>query len=122
MSDEIIIPDPPEAHPPLGRGKGTETITVVRKPRPDKLKPVDAAEERFDIEKCVVWPRGSFEEGRGWIQISGFSVFAPPNADILAEDQVVCRGELHSVIGTPGDFWNKRGKKKGLLVTLERVS
>lgn len=100
--------------------KGTETVTVVRKPRVDKLKPTPAVEERFDIEKCIVWPRASHEEGKGWVQIEGYNVFAPPGSDIVADDQVICRGEIHSVDGKPGDY-QKNGKGKGLLVTLERV-
>lgn len=102
--------------------KGSETITVVRKPRPDRLKPVVSAEARFDIADCIVWPRASFEDGKGWVQVDGYSVFAPPGSDVVATDQVICRGVLHSVEGKPGDFRNKAGRPKGLLITLESVS
>lgn len=102
--------------------KGVEIITVVRKPRADRLKPTPSAEERFDIKGCIIWPRAGQEEDGGWVQISGYNVLAPPGSDVVAEDQVLCRGELHSVKGTPGDYRTKRGKGKGLLITLERVS
>lgn len=101
--------------------KGNETITVVRKPRVDKLKPTSGVEQRFDIEGCIVWPRAAVEEGRGWIQKAGQNVFAPAGSDIRPDDEVIVRGLRYSVEGIPGDFRSRRGKRKGLLVNLERV-
>lgn len=94
-----------------------ETVTVVRKPRADKLKPTPSVEDRVDVEHCLVWPRASNEQGKGWVQISGYGVLFPPGSDVLATDQAVVRGELHSVAGKPGDYG-----RKGIIVTLERVA
>ena len=93
-----------------------ETVRVVRKARVDKLKPAAGPTEEFDIKRCVVVPRASHEEGRGWVQIDGYTVLTPKGSDIRPDDQVICRGEIHSVIGKPGDFG-----RKGILVTLERA-
>lgn len=94
-----------------------EAVKVVRNPRPSKLRPNPGAEQRFDVEGCLVWPRASNEEGKGWVQISGYGVLFPAGSDIVASDQVLCRGELHSVVGKPGDYG-----RKGIIVTLERVA
>jgi hypothetical protein len=122
MADEIVIPDAPDAHPPLGRGKGAEVITVIRKPLGDKLDPQSGVEQRFDIPQCVVLPRVSNESGEGWVQQSGYTVYAPPGADVVADDRVVCRGQIHSVKGKPGDLRSARGRRKVLAITLEAVT
>jgi hypothetical protein len=102
--------------------RGTVTITVVRKPRVDRLKPTPAVEQRFDIPGCVVWPRASNEADQGWVQISGENVFCPPGSDVVAEDEVLLRGSRYSVKGEPGFFETKKGKAKGIMVTLEKVT
>ena len=102
--------------------KGTETITVVRKPRADRLKPTPSEEQRFDITGCIIWPRVAQEQDGGWVQISGLNVFAPPGADVVAEDSVIARGERYSVKGEPGDYRKTETKRKGLMITLEKVS
>lgn len=101
--------------------RGTETITVVRKPQVDRLKPTAGAEQRFDIDNCIVLPRASNESGGGWVQLSGYTVYAPPGSDVVAEDRVICRGEMHSVRGKPGDLRNSKGVPKQLAITLEAV-
>lgn len=100
---------------------GADVITVVRKPQVDRLKPVAGPAEEFDIQGCMAIPRASQEEGRGWVQTSGYTVYAPGGSDVKAEDQVRFRGQLYSVEGEPGDLRNKAGKRKALAITLEKV-
>lgn len=106
--------------------KGATTVTVVRKPRKDRLKPEASAEERFDLPGCIVFPRASNEEGAGWIQISGENLFIPAGSsprwkDVVAEDEIILREARYSVTGEPG-YFEKSGKAKGILVTLEKVT
>jgi hypothetical protein len=121
MADEIIIPDPPVETGPIGKSIGSETIRVKRKPHTDSLDDTSGPEEEFDIEGCVVIPRAAQEAGRGWVQRDGYTVAAPHGSDVTADDDVVVRGYTYSVEGVPGDFRNKRGKGKVLLITLSGV-
>ena len=61
------------------------------------------------------------EEGRGWIQLDGYTVIAPHGSDVLADDDVIVRGETFAVEGVPGDFRNRKGKGKALMITLSGV-
>jgi hypothetical protein len=99
--------------------KGTETVTVVRKAKVDRLKPVAGPLQEFDIEKCSVIPRASNEAEGGWVQIDGYTVVAPGGSDIRADDQLRVRGELHSVIGKPGRFV-KRRREVAVIATTSR--
>jgi hypothetical protein len=99
--------------------KGTETVRVIRKAKVDKLKPASGPSNEFDIEDCHVIPRASNEAEAGWVQLSGYTVIAPGQADIQADDQMMVRGELHSVIGKPG-VYTKRRKPKATIATVSR--
>ena len=101
--------------------RGAETVRVVRKPKVDKLKPSTATATEFDVDNCHVLPRSSNEQEYGWVQIEGFTVVAPGDADIREHDQLQVRDELHSVIGKPGQY-RKGGRPVALMVTTERVS
>lgn len=98
-----------------------ETVTVVRKPKVDKLKPASGPTAEIPVRRCFVLPRSNHEADSGWVQISGWTVIAPVGSDIRADDQVRVRGELYAVEGVPGEFPVRKGKP-GLFVTLERVS
>lgn len=117
MADEIIIPDPPSTTPSTGRGRGAETVTVIRKPRVDRLGTSTEPTLEFEIKDCLLWPRASLEDGKGWVQVAGYGILFPPGTDIRATDQVRARGELHAVEGKPGDYG-----KKGIIATLKSVS
>ena len=101
---------------------GSETVTVIRKPRRDRLddSPGPAASEH-DLEGCAVVPRASNEEGKGWVNTEGFMVAAPFGSDITEDDQVRVRGKVYDVDGVPGQFVNKRGKGKAVIVNLKRL-
>lgn len=100
---------------------GSRTITVVRKPKVDRLSTAPAgAPPEHDIEGCAVMPRTSHEEERGWVIVEGRMVVAPYGADVLATDLVRVDGETWEVDGEPGDYENKRGKGKATILYLKR--
>jgi hypothetical protein len=100
-------------------GLGSETVTVVRGGRVDRIKGITVAETTHDVEDCAIIPRASRDEAGGWVQVGGYTVYADPEADIKADDQVICRGERCEVEGVPG-VWRKRsGEAKALAVTLK---
>lgn len=100
---------------------GSRTITVVRKAKVDRLSsaPAGAAPEH-DVVGCVVLPRTSHEEERGWVVVEGRMIIAPYGADVLATDLVRVDGETWEVDGAPGDYENKRGKGKATILYLKR--
>ncbi len=98
-----------------------ETVTVVRKPKVDKLKPTAGAAVEIPVKRCVVLPRASNETDGGWVQVSGFTVIAPVGSDIRPDDQLRIRGVLYAVEGEPGVYPVRKGKL-GVFVTTERVA
>src|SRR5690349_13207299 len=98
-----------------------ETVTIVRKPRVDRLKPASGPVEEAPVSRCIVLPRASNETDAGWVQVSGYTVIAPVGSDFRPDDQVRIRGELYAVIGEPGEYPVKKGKP-GVFVTTERVA
>ncbi len=96
-----------------------ETVVIVRRARVDRLKPASGPTAEISVAKCVVLPRASQESDGGWVQRSGWTVYAPVGSDFRADDQVRVRGELYAVEGEPGQFPVKRGI--GVAVTLERI-
>ena len=100
---------------------GNRTVTVVRRPKVDRLDsaPTGAPPEH-DITGCVVMPRTSHEEERGWVIVEGRTVFAPYGADVLADDLVRVDGETWEVDGAPGDYASARGKGKATIFYLKR--
>jgi hypothetical protein len=99
--------------------RGHETVTVVRKAKVDKLKPASGPTDEFDVKRCELIPRASNETEGGWVQISGYTVVAPGEADIRADDQLRILGDLYSVIGKPG-FFRKKGRPVATIVTTSR--
>jgi hypothetical protein len=78
-----------------------------------------------DLTRCIVWPRSSTEDAnRGRVGIDGYHIWAPDPQVVTPEatDVVEVRGETHNIEGRPGDWRNKRGKKKGLLFEVSRYS
>lgn len=101
---------------------GSRTVIVVRKAKVDRLSSAPAGEApEHPIEGCVVMPRTSHEEERGWVIVEGRMVVAPFESDILATDQVKVDGETWDVDGEPGDYENKRGRGKATIFYLKRL-
>lgn len=105
----------------MAKDIGTETLTVVRGGKVDKLSDETPATTQHDITGCALTPRGSHEEGRGWVIVDGWSVYAPYDADINADDIVLYDGYRWSVDGQPGRYKTKRGKPKATIFYLNRV-
>lgn len=103
--------------------RGNEVIKVLgRKPQVDRLdEDTVQAGASHQVDGCIIWPRTSTELGRGEIVIDGYNVFTPPNADVLASDNLVVRGVPQQVEGVPGDY-RLHGRKKGLLVVTKSVA
>lgn len=101
---------------------GSRTITVVRKPKVDRLSsaPAGSAPEH-DVKGCAVLPRTSHEEERGWVVVEGRMILAPYGADVLASDLVKVDGETWEVDGAPGDYENRRGKGKATIFYLKKL-
>lgn len=100
---------------------GVRTITVLRKPKSDRLDPVDnAPPTAHDIEGCAVLPRTSFEQERGWVVVEGRTIIAPYGSDVLADDRVVVDDETWEVDGAPGDYESRRGRGKATILYLKR--
>lgn len=101
---------------------GTRTITVVRKPKTDRLStPAGGTPPEHDIEGCAVLPRTSHEEGKGWVIVEGRMVIAPFGSDVVGTDQVKVDGLTWDVDGEPGDYENRRGKGKATILYLKRL-
>lgn len=100
-------------------GAVRETVTIIRKAKVDKLKPASGPTAEIDVKRCVVLPRASNENGGGWVQESGWTIYAPVGSDFRPDDMVRVRGLTYAVEGVPGVFPVKRGL--GVAVTTERV-
>jgi hypothetical protein len=100
---------------------GQRTITVIREPKTDRLDdPPAGPPAEHDVEGCAVVPRAALEEGKGWVNIEGWTVFAPYGADVLSTDRVRYDGRVWDVDGVPADYENKRAKGKATLINLKR--
>ncbi len=84
--------------------KGKETILVHRRVAVDRLDPDAGAETTREQKRCIVIPAASKEDGKGWIQVFGYTVVAPKGADIEADDEVTVRGDRMQVVGKPGVY------------------
>jgi hypothetical protein len=100
---------------------GTRTITVIRRPKVDRLSTASGTPSEHAITGCAILPRTSHEEDKGWVIVEGRMVIAPFGADILADDQVRVDGVVWNVDGAPGDYENRRGRGKATMFYLERL-
>lgn len=97
----------------MAKNPGIEKITVIRKPKTDRLSsdPAGPAPEH-PVEGCAILPRNSFEQERGWVIVEGRQIIAPYDADVLATDQVrTPEGDVWEVDGEPGRYKKKRDEK-----------
>lgn len=100
---------------------GSRTITVIRRPKVDRFDSAPAvAPPEHQIPGCVVMPRTSHEEERGWVIVEGRMVIAPYGADILATDHVRVDNEVWEVDGEPGDYEDRRARGKATILYLKR--
>lgn len=107
----------------MARKIGSRTVTVIREKKRDRLDDSPAAPApEHDITGCVVLPRTSLEQERGWVIVEGRQVIAPYGADITADDRVRVDGYVWEVDGAPGDYENKRGEGKATIFYLTKAS
>jgi len=102
---------------------GKRTITVRREERRDPLDPTPSTPASHQILGCMVVPRTSFEEERGWVIVEGQMVVAPFGSDVKADDKILLPGdpEPWDVDGQPGHYENKRGIGKACIFYLTKV-
>lgn len=101
---------------------GARTVVVIREPKRSKLDPEPAtAPPEHDITGCVVMPRTSHEEEKGWVIVDGRMVIAPFDADILATDKVRVDGTVWEVDGEPGDYEDRKARGKATIFYLKRL-
>lgn len=105
----------------MARKIGSETITVIRKAKVDRLSDATSASSQHEIEGCVVLPRTSHEEDKGWTIVEGKQVVAPFGADIQSDDQVDYEGVRWDVDGAPGPYRKKNGLGKATIFYLKRL-
>jgi hypothetical protein len=76
------------------------------------------------LRDCVLAPRANTEDttaGRQGVVI-GWTLYAPPDADLLATDRVTVRGDDFEINGLPADWTHPRtGWRPGLEVALRAV-
>jgi hypothetical protein len=103
--------------------KGVETITRIRKPKVDRLRPATATEAaEATYGNCAVLPRQPIETDRGMVGVEGWDVFCfDPAADVVRTDQVSYKDEIYNVDGEPRRV-SKKGRFKALQITLVKVS
>ena len=100
---------------------GSRTITVVRKPKVDRLGTAPGGTPpEHDVVGCAILPRTSHEEERGWVVVEGRMIIAPFGADVLADDLVRVDGVTWEVDGAPGPYENKRGQGKATIFYLKK--
>lgn len=101
---------------------GSRTITVVRRTKVDRLSTtLEALAPTILVTGCVVMPRTSFEQEKGWVVVEGRMIVAPHGSDVLASDQVQVDGHIWDVDGEPGEYEDRRGRVKAMVFYLKRV-
>lgn len=108
----------------MARKIGVRTIVRIRQVKVDRLSTDPAANPaEVAIEGCAILPRSTFEQGKGWVITEDMQVFAPYGSDVQAKDRVrLPDGTVWNVDGQPGNYENKRGIEKAMIINLTRVS
>lgn len=108
----------------MTRKIGSETIKVRRTVKVDRFaEPSATPPAEHDVTGCVVLPRLSDEQDKGWTIVEGKMIIAPFGSDVLADDQVQVPGEAgwYEVDGQPGAYKNTGGRGKAVIFYLKRV-
>jgi hypothetical protein len=92
---------------------GETVVRLRRGPSPGRDprgQPIPGTVVETAIVGCVVAPRqesaavgGEQQQARDTV-IVGWTVYAPPGADVITTDRVRIRGEVCEVTGQPGDW------------------
>jgi hypothetical protein len=114
---------------------GDRTITVVRRPRKDKLSTAASSEPtEFDIRDVAILPRQAVESDRGWINVEGYDIWvlatstvADPDGDRGYADDDVLSSDFIRIDGTewqvdgPDAYFTKKGSLAGAKIQVKRV-
>lgn len=103
---------------------GVHTITVKRQAKIDRLSSAPATTPaEHPVPGCAILPKSTFEDGKGWVITDDMQVFAPFGSDVLAGDTVLLPGDAKpwNVDGNPGNYENKRGIGKAMIINLTRT-
>jgi hypothetical protein len=116
--------------------KGARDITVIRKPRVDKLSPASSDPiTGLPITNVIILPRQTKEEGQGWITLEGWDIYIMPTSkvqdvggprayidgDILPTDFIQIDDALWAVDGHVAPF-DSGAKRKATQVKVKRAS
>lgn len=105
--------------------RGAETIVINRaggvdwQGDPDPSLPAQS----YTVGQCQLWPRVSSEDSENGRKIvEGWNVYIPPQTVVvpLATDTVTIRGELHQVVGVPGQY-DIKGRDKGTILVTSKA-
>lgn len=118
---------------------GDTTITVVRRPKKDKLSTASSTDPAsFTIEAVSVVPRQALETDRGWINLEGYDIWVLPTSsvhddpddptagreyaddDVLSSDVITINGREWQVDG-PDAYFTKRGSFAGAKIQVKRL-
>lgn len=103
----------------------TDTITRIR----PATKTVRGSEtydwnnaSELTISGCSVQPAGTSLSQDGRVQgiMDGFTCYAPPGADIIADDRIRYNGNVYTINGEPRSWTSPTGRVSHLLLNLER--
>lgn len=113
---------------------GDRTITVVRRPRRDKLSTAaSVAPTETTITGVAILPRQTFEVNQGWVTVEGYDIWVLSSSsvgdpgrgyeqgDIVSSDFIRIDGVEWQVDGEPARY-TKRGSFAGAKIQVKRVA
>lgn len=116
--------------------RGAREITVIRKPRVDRLAgPSSDPTTGLPIKNVIILPRQTKEEGQGWVTIDGWDIYILPTSrvqdsdgprpfidgDILPTDFIQVDNEVWAVDGRPAPF-DSGTKRKATQIKVKRAT
>ena len=91
--------------------RGKETVQVRPQALVDPIRgPIGGSAAPYDLKKCIVIPRASYEEGKGYVGILGYTVvyWGKASAPELTA-KILVRDETHEIEGVQDFRQTKRG-------------
>ena len=109
------------ATPSFARGTITRLRPGTRSERGSDV-PDWANPSRLDIPRCSVQPAATAldQDGRVLAISDGLTVYAPPDADVLAGDRIEYAGQIYEVNGVPRVWHSPSGRLRHVQLILTR--